>query len=105
MAIYSEKIVDGKVVKVEERTYRIDIQTPKTAKGPSEYSAAAYRERIETTDGVVTKLVRLPPLRVPINQSLIMVMSLIAGTVDTRAMDSTKAGEWPLDENGVLIPV
>lgn len=105
MALHYTKVVDGKTVKVEERTYRVEVLTPKTGAGLAGYSAVAYRERIETTDGVVTALTRLPPLRVPLTPNISAVMSLITGTVDTLAMQSIAKATWPLDPQGNLIPV
>ena len=105
MALHYTKTVDGKLVHVEERTYRVEVMTPKTADGVAGYTAVAYRERFETTDGVATTLVRLPPLRIPITKNLTATMSLISGTVDAVAMQAKTDATWPLDADGNLIPI
>lgn len=105
MSTYYTKVVDGVTVKVTERTYRIEINTPNSELGPKAYVAVAYRERIESVDGVPTKRVVLPPLNIPLGPSLTSVMSLITGTIDTEALKSIEAVKWPLDGDGNLIPV
>lgn len=105
MSIKSEKTVDGEVVTVEERTYRVEINTPNSPLGAKAFTAVAYRERIERLNGVPTKRVVLPPLAIPLNGGIQVVMSLVSGAVDTEALKSMAAKSWPLDGDGNLLPI
>jgi len=103
--IDEEVEIDGKKVfrRVDERTKRIEINTPVSAQGVSGYSVVIYREWVEYLDGVAVKITPLPPINTAVIESLTLTAVVITNKIDALARQQRLEGLWPKNSSGEII--
>lgn len=100
------KTVDGVTIRcrTEERTTRIQIETPVNPKGIGGFTAVAWREWAEYENDVLVRVTALPPLHIKITPNLLPILQGIACRIDMIAKEATDNNRWPKQGDELLKP-
>jgi hypothetical protein len=103
--LHEEIEIDGKKVfrRVEERTSRVEINTPLNEAGVAGYHFVIYREWVEYISDVAVKITKLPPFSLPLRSSILTTAAIIANKIDDIARQRTLDLAWPKDDTGNII--
>ena len=89
--------------RVEERTSRVEINTPLNEAGIDGYHFVIYREWVEYIGGVAVKITKLPPLNLPVSRNMIPIARIITSKIDDIAQQDVLDLVWPKGSTGSII--